>query len=79
MAIAERISLMKPFHFCSWKQDNYSLVVLQRAGFSAQEIDRLCRFRRAYKPGKQDQAPLDQAHLLFIRWLVKRGRITDEI
>lgn len=71
---------MKPFRFRSQEQDGDNLVVLRQAGFSEQEIDRLCRFRRAYKPNKneQDQAPLDQTHLLFIRWLVQQGKISDE-
>jgi hypothetical protein len=42
------------------------VVMLHRSGFSAQEIDRLCRLRRVYADkGEMDQAALDLRRLQF--------------
>jgi hypothetical protein len=57
-----------------------ALVMLRRLGFSAQEIDRLSRLRRVYaKKSEMDQAALDLRHLEFVRWLVKTGKLTDQL
>jgi hypothetical protein len=57
-----------------------ALVMLRRLGFSAQEIDRLSRLRSMYaKKSEMDQASLDLRHLEFIRWLVKTGKLTDQL
>jgi hypothetical protein len=57
-----------------------ALVLLRRLGFSAQEIDRLSRLRRVYaKKSEMDQAALDLRHLEFVRWLVKTGKLTDQL
>jgi hypothetical protein len=56
------------------------VVMLHRSGFSAQEIDRLCRLRRAYADkGEMDQAALDLRRLQFARWLVETGKLTDQL
>jgi hypothetical protein len=56
------------------------VVMLHRSGFSAQEIDRLCRLRRAYADkGEMDQATLDLRRLQFARWLVETGKLTDQL
>ncbi len=57
-----------------------AVVMLHRSGFSAQEIDRLCRLRRACADkGEMDQVALDLRRLQFARWLVKTGKLTDQL
>jgi hypothetical protein len=57
-----------------------AFVMLRRLGFSAQEIERLSRLRSLYtKKSEMDQASLDLRHLEFIRWLVKTGKLTDQL
>lgn len=57
-----------------------ALVMLRNLGFSAQEIDRLIRFRRRYaQKSEMDQASLDLRHLEFVRWLVQTGKLTDQL
>jgi len=51
---------------------------LRRAGFTAQEIQRLYLFRQAYVTNEKDQAPADLSRLQFIRWLVEHGRMSDQ-
>ena len=62
-------------------QMNYkeALETLRKAGFTAPEIDRLCRLRRAYTESEMDQAPADLRRLEFVRWLVVTGKLTDQI
>jgi hypothetical protein len=56
------------------------LVMLLKLGFSVQEIGRLRRLRRAYaKKSEMDQATLDPRRLEFVRWLVKTGKLTDQL
>jgi hypothetical protein len=57
-----------------------AVVMLHKSGFSTQEIDRLCRLRRAYADkGEMDQAALDLRCLQFVRWLVETGKLTDQL
>jgi hypothetical protein len=58
-------------------EEGYDL--LCNAGFTALEIHRLSQLRRGYGASEQDQAPLDYARLRFIQWLVRTGRLTDQI
>ena len=55
-------------------------LMLRQRGFSEPEIDRLCRLRRGYQPTEQDRMVLepDEAHLHFLRWLVQKGKLTEE-
>jgi len=53
--------------------------VLRRAGFASTEIDRLYRLHQSYRTSALDQAPLDIKRLEFARWLVKTGRLTEQI
>jgi hypothetical protein len=55
------------------------LEALRRAGFTAHEIERLCRLRRAYMEKDLDQSSVDLSRLKFIRWLVVHGRLSDQI
>jgi hypothetical protein len=32
---------------------------------------------RSFQPNAQDQPALSQPHLLFIRWLVQQGKLTE--
>ncbi|MEO7021140.1 MAG: hypothetical protein ABI234_13370 [Ktedonobacteraceae bacterium] len=54
--------------------------VLRRAGFVKTEIDRLYRLRQAYQTNELDQPqpPLNLNQLLFVRWLIATGRLTDQ-
>ena len=57
-----------------------AVAMLHRSGFSTQEINLLCRLRRAYADkGEMDQAALDLRRLQFARWLVETGKLTDEL
>jgi hypothetical protein len=58
-------------------KEGYNL--LCAAGFTTLEIHRLSQLRQGYRASEQDQAPLDYAHLRFIQWLVRTGRLTDQI
>jgi hypothetical protein len=62
-------------------RSNYKegLAALQGVGFTTNEIERLCRFRRAFVENEQEQAPADLARLRFIRWLVEKGKLTDQL
>ena len=52
-----------------------ALELLRRAGFTVPQINRIMQLRRDYRASE----PLDYAHLQFIRWLVRTGRLTDQI
>jgi len=58
------------------KQD---LEMLRREGFTEPVIARLYQLRRVYGISEMDQAAIDTRHLEFIRWLVRTGRLTDQI
>lgn len=66
--------------FSSVNSNREERAVLRQAGLRELEIDKLCLFRRAYKPNKQDQLVLEPnvGHLLFLRWLKEKGRLTEE-
>ncbi len=53
--------------------------VLHKAGFVETEIDRLYRLRRDYQKSELDQPSLDTNRLLFARWLVTTGRLTEQL
>ena len=55
------------------------LEALYRAGFTTTEIAHLVDLRRTYLAQAQNQAPADLARLRFIRWLVAKGRLTDQL
>ncbi len=56
-----------------------ALQVLRRAGFVKAEIDRLYRLRQTYQTSELDQPPLNLNRLLFGRWLIATGRLTDQL
>ena len=59
--------------------DEEAFYMLQSAGFTMPEIDRLTQLSRNYRVGELDQAHPNQARLGFVRWLVQTGRLTDQI
>ena len=64
------------------KQMNHeeAVATLRKLGFSTREIDQLQKLRKEYaKQHEMDQACLDLRYLEFVRWLVKTGKLTDQI
>ena len=59
--------------------DKQDLQTLRREGFTEPVIARLYQLRRAYGTSEMDQAALDIRRLEFIHWLVRTGRLTDQI
>lgn len=61
-------------------QLNYKekLEALRRNGFTDLEIGRLSHFRQRYNVNQLDRSPAELAHLKFVRWLVERGRLTEQ-
>jgi hypothetical protein len=55
------------------------LEALRSAGFTTLEINRLSQFLRAYSKNELDLAPVDLRRLQFIRWLVRNGKLTDQL
>ncbi len=62
-------------------QSNYqeALEFLRQNGFTASEIERLCRLRREYSEQERDRVSADLRRLAFVRWLVTTGRLTDQL
>lgn len=80
--ISRHYPLVKYIGYCSQEEgvmDDKALIQarerLLRAGWKLSEINRLCRFLKAYVQTSLDQADLDIRHLEFIRWLVLTGRL----
>lgn len=61
-------------------QSNYkeALEGLRQDGFTASEIEQLCRLRRDYQKQEFDRISTDLRRLEFVRWLVATGRLTDQ-
>lgn len=68
---------MNEFYF-SLTSNREERAYLRQAGFNERQIDGLRQLRRDYEPTEQDQVVLepDQAHLLFLRWLIQNRRLT---
>jgi hypothetical protein len=58
-------------------QETYDM--LYEAGFTASEIDRLEKLRRAYAENKQNHMSESYRRLEFVRWLVTTGKLTEQI
>ena len=52
---------------------------LGKGAFTVSEIDCLHRLRKDYEANKKSQMAASHNRLLFARWLVKMGRLTDYI
>ena len=58
-------------------QETYDM--LNQAGFTASEIDRLEKLRQAYAENKYDHISETYRRLEFVRWLVTTGKLTEQI
>ena len=52
---------------------------LYKGVFTASERDRLWRLRQDYEERKKSQLSANSNRLLFVRWLVKTSRLTDQL
>lgn len=52
---------------------------LRTQGFSSQEADRIVALRRRYERGEFAHVSTAQKRLVFARWLVEHGRLTDHV
>ncbi len=59
--------------------DADAMNVLRRKGFTEKEIAHLYPLRKTYGQNEMDQATIDRNHLEFARWLVRTGRLTEQI
>ena len=62
-------------------QHNYkeALERLRQDGFTALEIEQLCRLRKDYPERELDRVSTDLRRLEFVRWLVATSRLTDQL
>jgi hypothetical protein len=58
-------------------QETYD--ILYQAGFTASEIERLEKLRRAYAENKPNHMSETYRRLEFVRWLVTTGKLTEQI
>ena len=54
-------------------------LALRRRGFTAQEVGRLVALRRRYERRAAQGAPAAPPRWRFVRWLVERGRLSDQL
>lgn len=70
-------------NYYTWTDDQENVAALRAVGLSFQEIARLRQLRRMYQvcPDQQDQPQCspDRAHLLFIRWLITQGKLSEQL
>jgi hypothetical protein len=52
-------------------------VALRGLGFSAQEADHLVELKRRRERGELDDPTDTQKRLLFVRWLVQQGSLSE--
>jgi hypothetical protein len=62
------------YHYLDQKE---AVEMLRKAGLNHGEINRLTKFRKQFSMNEMDQNRTDHRHLEFMRWLFKRGKITD--
>lgn len=67
--------------FSRWASERADRLALRQAGFSEREIDGLCQLRWRYQPNDEDDTSRnpDPAHLCFLRWLVREGKLTEDL
>jgi hypothetical protein len=51
---------------------------LRRVGFTIKESIRLIKWRKHYVRGELDLGPLEYRRLMFARWLIEHGKLTDQ-
>ncbi|GCE46426.1 hypothetical protein EI42_04493 [Thermosporothrix hazakensis] len=59
------------------RKDEYE--ILRRGGFAEKEMLQLSRLRALHQEKERQQAAIAHRRLEFIRWLVARGKLTDQI
>lgn len=64
-----------------WMVNRRSVESLQQAGFTKRQIHRLTRLRKKHLGKKQNLAQDAQtlARLQFARWLVLKGKLTEQL
>lgn len=66
--------------YMDWLENLRAMDALRSAGFSRRQIHQLKRLRRKYcRKNQREQSQLDLAHLQFARWLVMRGKLTEQL
>ena len=53
--------------------------MLYQTEFTASEIERLEQLKRAYAENKQNHMSETYRRLEFVRWLVKTGKLTEQM
>ena len=53
--------------------------ILRKGGFAEHEVLQLSKLRTDYAEQEKSQAQVDNRRLEFVRWLVSRGKISDQI
>lgn len=53
--------------------------ILRKGGFAEGEVNRLTQLRREYNEKARLQTLVDKRRMEFIRWLVRTGKLTDQV
>ena len=53
--------------------------ILRKGGFAEVEMNRLSKLRREYKEREKRTAEAERRRREFARWLVSKGKLTDQI
>ena len=61
-----------------WAFALLDVLQLRRAGCSRDQIDRLATLRHRIQRGEISEFTLDTRRIGFVRWLVQRGRLSDD-
>jgi hypothetical protein len=62
------------------QKEERDLLGLRQAGFGAFEVRRLCLLRHRYAAERDERERLaEYRRLLFMRWLVATGKLTEQV
>ena len=53
--------------------------LLRKVGFAEVEMNRLAQLRREHTERQKSEAIISNRRLEFVRWLVSKGKLTDQI
>ena len=53
--------------------------LLRKVGFAEVEMNRLAQLRREHTERQKSEAIINNRRLEFVRWLVSKGKLTDQI
>ncbi len=53
--------------------------MLRKVGFAEVEMNRLAQLRREHTERLKSEAIISNRRLEFVRWLVSKGKLTDQI